>query len=1440
MTSRTRSSAGDPTAAFVTWLVNGAVGPALVALPVNLVADKIASAAVRWFKRHRQTDDLSRLVRAASGASVHLSRDEIGNLRALLTREQTWHVLAGGKLNEKLEELTAQIVGCLPPQDGRTAEEAREAADAIARGLLEFTVYDLQPDIFQKVVLARLQQMIDQASALDMALLRMHKDLYRHADEANDLLRQVLNRQPPGPADLGEIRIYLEALDAWLNTDPWPHDQRLGGHVLVPAEIERRLRVSATGSADEQDADADELARQCSRLVILGGPGSGKTWLAKRTVRICAREALHALAADAALDEVELPLYTTCSNLVGASGDIRAAAVSTAIERIGDLGGSRIVEALCLFFTERTSRTLLVIDSLDEASNADKPRNANNLRDRLRQVDSLLPLWRVLLTSRRSSWNNQLNINDADQNHRVGELLPLYYPDDVETVIQQWFARQEPERGQALAAQIARRPSLQKAATVPLILAFYCILGGQQSLPEFRHELYKHVINRMLHAPWRSSSGSPPDPEACRAALRAWALQGAKNDPSSGLGKWKDPILTKQAQLSPAGQHAVDHIAAPDELPGFDTDETPRRFVHWSIREHLVAEHVASLPADRAAQELLPHLWYDPDWENCAPAALAMHPDREQVLRIIIGAVARSATIPSDIRSIDPCGKLQEFLVRAAAESSESDWSRETAEIISQARVDFVVSGRIVDLPEATQWERSNAAARQALLDRLRQEIDGREVAAQAKAIGRLIPTADDLAKVRKVLLRLLVRESDLLAADYLAHTLAGLHPTEDDKARAREVLLNLLYPEADSWTAIYVADRIAELDPSADERAVAFEGLLVALRHEFEKEIGEDDSETVKYLIDSMATLAETPEERSDLSQELQRLLTQPDSREISTGIVSMETTAGLVGGIARLAVTTQERSDTLEILLALLRRGASWEARLAVMDKVIELAAATSDEHAQIRRALLALLDSGAEPWATVSWAAAKLAKLLSHLNPTIKERTRAREALLGLLPKTQHFDISRLLDAVTLLTITEEEQAQIRTTILNLIASSEASAASPLANAVSRLHPNAEERSFARSALLGKLQVANGFRAKDMLDTLDSLEPTEGDRSEARRTLLEILAHETNSAAATGLADSLARLNPAESDRLLAKEMMLDLLSQEENIDFSVMLTDALDRFGETEEDRHRIRGKLITLLTRSINFGLQITYQVAFQLVDILRRLAITEDDLAPLRNAVLEPLARETKSSELCRLAEMASHLNLSSTERATVQEVLLKQLTTETTEWAAEMLIETIVSFAGTEETKPQTRAALLHLLARESRARLVKKLACAVGSLNPTDADRSKARKKLLSALSAERGWYAADLALAVTQLDPSAEHRARAALIRQLEQESREEAAQALMKALGRLRPTIRDLTGVGAWAAPPSSELLAQIRHNSSTAEWLAGSAAFPIPNPDAVNS
>jgi hypothetical protein len=45
-----------------------------------------------------------------------------------------------------------------------------------------------------------------------------------------------------------------------------------------------------------------------------------------------------------------------------------------------------------------------------------------------------------------------------------------------------------------------------------------------------------------------------------------------------------------------------------------------------------VAEHVADLPIGEATEALLPHLWYDRDWESAAAAALATHPERAHLL----------------------------------------------------------------------------------------------------------------------------------------------------------------------------------------------------------------------------------------------------------------------------------------------------------------------------------------------------------------------------------------------------------------------------------------------------------------------------------------------------------------------------------------------------------------------------------------------------------------------------------------------------------------------------------------------------------------------------------------------------------------------------------------------------------------------------------------
>ena len=676
----------------------------------------------RWFRRLRHRDGLSRIVRAATGGEVVLSDAEFSAIRRLLEDERTWELVGGGPV----ENLAERIASCMPRRNG---DEALAAGRAVASGVLEFAVADLEPEWFQRVLFARLDRLqAGQASALDQAMASLHADLaalaaQRDLAEADRFaqvigeLGQMLDRLPPGPAGESEVAVYLAVLIRWLNTDPWL-PAGAGGLRLAPAAVERKLEITSRGPG-EQEADADELGRQCTRLVVLGGPGSGKTWLARRTARLCAQAALEALAAGTATSDVELPLYTTCARLAEQSPGqvIRTAVVSSALSHLPDMGGSRITEALRTLFEERDGPTLLVADSLDEAHGAD---------ERIGLAGSLPAAWRIVLASRPASWDGQLTIGDGDPRRRVGVLRPLRHPEDVEPFIVSWFTGR-PDRAEELAAQIRGRPDLRQAATVPLILTFYCIVGGDELLPGRRAVLYDKVIRRMLAGRWRGSGDRDVDPDACLETLRDWAWSAADSNPVSGTGAWADEFRTRRARAHTRDErNALDHVAVPLSPADVDTGLTLRRFVHRSIREHLVAEHIAQrMTAAQAAGELLNHLWYDPDWEYAAPLALAMHRHRDEVLTDLLSLATGGDQPAADIAAIDGCLEVRRFLARVAQESGENDWSPASARVIGQARRDIAASGSAgIQQVAARDWPTSNRLILESALGTLLAEAE--------------------------------------------------------------------------------------------------------------------------------------------------------------------------------------------------------------------------------------------------------------------------------------------------------------------------------------------------------------------------------------------------------------------------------------------------------------------------------------------------------------------------------------------------------------------------------------------------------------------------------------------------------------------------------------------------------------------------------------------
>ena len=1019
-----------------------------------------------------------------------------------------------------------------------------------------------------------------------------------------------VNLMPPGPARRGELAVYLELLIDWMNTDPWPQDRRFEGPALIPANFERKLQVIT--AAGEGPFDADELARLCRRLVILGGPGSGKTWLARRIARRSAEVALESLIAGASLDEVELPLYTTCSHLFSSPGGIRESVVSGALDHLGDLGGPRISTALRVFFIERSAPTLVVIDSLDEAHGS---------QERLRQAGTLP--WRIVLTSRPSSWNSQLVIETGSEFEKIGELQPLQYPADVEPFIERWFTSR-PEIGAKVAAQVAQQPGLQRAVTVPLILAFCCIVGGAEALPEFRHDLYAKALSRLLTGRWRGTDDSQPNVKVCLDTLRAWAWSGASSHPLSGVGMWVDDVPTEAVALSQADHDAVDHVAAPVSLPNVDTGITLRRFIHRSIREYLVAEHIARLPVKQAAEALLPHIWYDSDWEYAAPGALAMHPQRSEVLTHLIGRAAGSRQVPGDLSVIDGGWEFRRFLARVASETSEADWSGKAAGIIGTARLQLIISGPADDLPGATSWETSNHQAQSALLASLADDTGPVRI---GKVVSKLIPvtsTAEDKRKVRQLLLRLLDDASFGPAAEELAMGLAQLNPTAREERHARNVLLKLL--DWQGGSVVYLAGDVAALASTTEGKRQARQALLSILAtHQL-------DGSDAGWLTDAVAELDPTTAEKRQACQALLGILARAmngyDVRSLAEAIAKLDPTAAdkdrarqailkllasqtdskmacqMADGLGALEPTSADRCRARVALLELLTAQTDHDVAEELAGKLLQFACTPADKRST--RQVLLTLQIGQ----TDSWAARRFARWMARLEPTAADRRQARKALLALIAhQTDGSAAGWLADAAARLTPTKEEERQVRGALLKLLAGdTDSQAAMWLASSIDVLNPPAAERRQARQALMELLaDQADGTVAAELAPWICDLSPTTADKRQLREALLKQLARQTDGAAAAKLARWICGLSPTTADKRQLREALLKQLARQTDGAVAVSLQFWISKL-EPTADKHQAREVLLKQLASETD------RTVARNLINSMADLDPTERDL----------------------------------------------------------------------------------------------------------------------------------------------------------------------------------------------------------------------------------
>ena len=193
--------------------------------------------------------------------------------------------------------------------------------------------------------------------------------------------------------------------------------------------------------------------------------------------------------------------------------------------------------------------------------------------------------------------------------------------------------------------------------------------------------------------------------------------------------------------------------------------------------------------------------------------------------------------------------------------------------------------------------EEDRARSRQVLMGVLARESPY-HMAILAKAIARMNPPAADRAQAGQVLLQALTAGSGINNEAALANAIAWLDLPEEGRGRARQILLDTLADGGDRW----FGDAIVRLAVTAKERESTRHALLGRLADQAHSGLA------VRSTAHVLARLNPSADELGSARQVLvSRLAAETDA----------ESAQAVIDAIASLAVTVEDRAQTRAVLI-------------------------------------------------------------------------------------------------------------------------------------------------------------------------------------------------------------------------------------------------------------------------------------------------------------------------------------------------------------------------------------------------------------------------------------------------------------------------------------------------------------------------------------------
>lgn len=224
----------------------------------------------------------------------------------------------------------------------------------------------------------------------------------------------------------------------------------------------------------EQRIPGLEAVEKCSKLMILGKPGAGKTTFLKRIAIQCD---LGEFLGD------RVPMFVTLKDFAEAPQQpelLQYLTEQLAENQVSDIGA---VQTLL-----RAGRAVVLLDGLDEVRQAENGRVLREIRTFANQYDANHFVITCRIAAKEYTFEQFTEVEMAD-----------FDQEQIETFAKKWFQVKAPEKADYFIQKIQENKPIRELASNPLLLTLLCLLFGELSdFPSNRSELYQEGVDVLL------------------------------------------------------------------------------------------------------------------------------------------------------------------------------------------------------------------------------------------------------------------------------------------------------------------------------------------------------------------------------------------------------------------------------------------------------------------------------------------------------------------------------------------------------------------------------------------------------------------------------------------------------------------------------------------------------------------------------------------------------------------------------------------------------------------------------------------------------------------------------------------------------------------------------------------------------------------------------